>query len=49
MRIKLTDPFSPLFANLLSALMLIPEHVWKDVSGKVDVDDPLNYPEPETG
>lgn len=43
-RIKLTDPFSPLFANLLSALMLIPEHVWKDIPDKVDVDDPLNYP-----
>lgn len=43
-RFKLTDPFAPLFANLFSALMLIPEHIWKDIPEKVDVDDPLNYP-----
>lgn len=43
-RFKLTSPFAPLFANLFSALMLIPEHVWKDIPEKVDVDDPLNYP-----
>jgi len=44
LRIKLTEPYAPLFANLLSALMLIPEHIWKDIPEKVDVDDPLNYP-----
>ena len=44
LRFKLTEPYAPLFANLLSALMLIPEHIWKDIPEKVDVDDPLNYP-----
>ena len=43
-RVKLADRFAPLFANLFSALMLIPEHIWKDIPEKVDVDDPLNYP-----
>ena len=43
-RFKLTDPFAPLFANLFSALMLIPEHIWKNIPEGVDVDDPLNYP-----
>jgi peptide/nickel transport system substrate-binding protein len=43
-RFKLTSRFAPLFANLFSALMLIPEHIWKDIPEKVDVDDPLNFP-----
>ncbi|MCB1969245.1 MAG: hypothetical protein KDG54_02430 [Geminicoccaceae bacterium] len=41
---RLSEPFAPLFANLFSALMLIPMHIWKDIPGNVDVDDPLNYP-----
>ncbi len=43
-RFKLSEPYAPLFANLFSALMLIPQHIWKDIPEKVDVDDPLNYP-----
>jgi len=44
LRFKLSEPYAPLLANLFSALMLIPEHIWKDIPEKVDVDDPLNYP-----
>lgn len=43
-RFKLTEPFAPLFANLFSALMLIPGHIWSNIPEGVDVDDPLNYP-----
>lgn len=43
-RFTLNEPFAPLFGNLFASLMLIPQHIWKDIPGSVDVDDPLNYP-----
>jgi peptide/nickel transport system substrate-binding protein len=43
-RIKLKDPYAPFIPNLLGAIFIIPKHVWQDIPGKVDVDDPLNYP-----
>jgi peptide/nickel transport system substrate-binding protein len=43
-RIKLKDPYAPFVPNLLGAIFIIPKHVWQDIPGKVDVDDPLNYP-----
>lgn len=43
-RIKLTDPYAPFIPNLLGAIFIIPKHIWQDIPDKVDVDDPLNYP-----
>jgi peptide/nickel transport system substrate-binding protein len=44
LRFKLTEPFAPILSNLFGALFLIPKHIWQDIPEKVDVDDPLNYP-----
>ncbi|MBW1697806.1 MAG: ABC transporter substrate-binding protein [Deltaproteobacteria bacterium] len=43
-RIKLFKPFAPFLSNVLAAIFIIPKHIWKDIPEKVDVDDPLNYP-----
>ncbi len=43
-RIKLKDPYAPFIPNLLGAIFIIPKHIWQDIPDKVDVDDPLNYP-----
>jgi peptide/nickel transport system substrate-binding protein len=43
-RIKLKESYSPLISNLLGGLFLIPKHIWKDIPEKVDVDDPMNFP-----
>jgi len=43
-RIKLVEPYAPFIPNLLGALFIIPEHIWKDIPEKVGVTDPLNYP-----
>ncbi len=43
-RIKLKDPYAPFIPNLLGAIFIIPKHIWQDIPGKVDVNDPLNYP-----
>lgn len=44
LRFKLAEPFAPILSNLFGALFLIPKHVWQDIPEKVDVEDPLNYP-----
>jgi len=44
LRIKLKDPYAPFIPNLLGAIFIIPKHIWQDIPEKVDVDDPLNYP-----
>lgn len=43
-RINLVEPYAPFIPNLLGALFIIPEHIWKDIPEKVGVTDPLNYP-----
>ena len=43
-RIKLNEPYAPFIPNLLGAIFIIPKHVWQDIPDKVDVTDPLNYP-----
>ena len=43
-RIKLAESYSPFIPNLLGGMFLIPKHVWQDIPDKVDVSDPLNYP-----
>lgn len=43
-RIKLKDPYAPFIPNLLGAIFIIPKHIWQDIPEKVDVDDPLKYP-----
>lgn len=43
-RIKLNEPYAPMISNLLGGMFLIPKHIWKDIPGKIDVDDPLNFP-----
>jgi peptide/nickel transport system substrate-binding protein len=43
-QIKLKEPFAPFLSNLLGGIFIIPKHIWKDIPEKVDVDDPLNYP-----
>jgi len=42
-RFTLTEPFAPLFANLFSAMFIIPKHIWSKIPGEADVDDPLNF------
>ncbi len=42
-RVKLKDPYAPFIPNLLGAIFLIPEHIWKDIPEKVGLEDPLNY------
>jgi peptide/nickel transport system substrate-binding protein len=44
LRIKLKDPYAPFFPNLLGAIFILPKHIWQDIPDKVDVSDPLNYP-----
>jgi len=41
--IKLKNPFAPFLANVLAAMFIIPQHIWKDIPEKVDVNDPLNF------
>ncbi len=41
--IKLKNPFAPFLSNVLAAMFIIPQHIWKDIPEKVDVSDPLNY------
>ncbi|MGD8522858.1 MAG: ABC transporter substrate-binding protein [Desulfobacterales bacterium] len=43
-RIKLVKPSAPFISNVLAAIFIIPQHIWKDIPDKVNVDDPLNYP-----
>ena len=43
-RIKLAESYAPFIPNLLGGMFLIPKHVWQDIPEKVDVSDPLNYP-----
>ncbi len=43
-RMKLKDPYAPFIPNLLGAIFIIPKHIWQDIPDKVDVDDPLNFP-----
>jgi peptide/nickel transport system substrate-binding protein len=44
-RFKLREPFAPFISNVLGAVFLIPEHVWRDIPDKVaNLDDPLNFP-----
>jgi peptide/nickel transport system substrate-binding protein len=43
-RIKLKEPYAPFIPNLLGAIFIIPKHIWQDIPDKVDVSDPLNYP-----
>jgi peptide/nickel transport system substrate-binding protein len=43
-RIKLKKPYAPFIPNLMGAMFIIPKHIWQDIPGKVDVDDPLKYP-----
>ena len=43
-RIKLVEPSAPFISNVLACIFIIPQHIWKDIPDKVDVDDPLNYP-----
>jgi peptide/nickel transport system substrate-binding protein len=44
LRFRLSEPFAPLLSNLFAAMFILPKHVWQDIPDKVDVDDPLNYP-----
>ncbi|MCP4622090.1 MAG: twin-arginine translocation pathway signal protein [bacterium] len=43
-RIKLVKPSAPFLSNVLAAIFIIPKHIWQDIPEKVDVSDPLNYP-----
>ncbi len=43
-RVKLTEPYAPLFVALFASMFIIPKHIWQDIPDKVDVEDPLNYP-----
>jgi peptide/nickel transport system substrate-binding protein len=44
LRLKLKDPYAPFVPNLLGAIFILPKHIWQDIPEKVDLDDPLKYP-----
>ena len=44
LRVKLKEPYAPFIPNLLGAIFILPKHIWQDIPDKVDVSDPLNYP-----
>ncbi len=43
LRIKLTAPHAPLMVNFFASIFILPQHIWKDIPEKVDVDDVLNF------
>ncbi len=43
-RIKLENPAAPFVSNVLAAMFLIPRHIWQDIPEKVNIDDPLKFP-----
>ena len=43
MRIKLTEPHAPLMNNFFAQIFILPQHIWRDIPEKVDVDDVLNF------
>ncbi len=43
MRIRLTEPHAPLMNNFFAQIFILPQHIWKDIPEKVDVDDVLNF------
>ncbi len=42
-RFTLKEPFAPLFANLFSAMFVIPKHIWSKIPDGDTVTDPLNF------
>ncbi len=42
-RFTLKEPFAPLFANLFSAIFIIPKHIWSKIPDGTTVEDPLNF------
>lgn len=43
-KFNLTEPYAPLIPNLFGSIFIIPKHIWEDIPEKVDVEDPLKYP-----
>lgn len=43
LRVKLTAPHAPLMVNFFASIFILPQHIWKDIPEKVDVDDVLNF------
>ncbi len=43
-RIKLENPSAPFVSNVLAALFLIPKHIWEGIPEKINLDDPLKFP-----
>ena len=43
-RIKLENPSAPFVSNVLAAMFLIPKHIWQDIPEKINLDDPLKFP-----
>ncbi len=43
MRIKLTEPHSPLMNNFFAQIFILPQHIWKDIPEKANIDDVLNF------
>ncbi|MBF0277930.1 MAG: twin-arginine translocation pathway signal protein [SAR324 cluster bacterium] len=43
LRIKLTSPHAPLMINFFAQIFILPQHIWKDIPEKVNVDDVLKF------
>jgi len=43
LRIKLSAPHAPLMINFFCSIFILPQHIWKDIPEKTDVDDVLNF------
>lgn len=43
LRIHLVEPYAPLMVSILASLFILPQHIWKDIPEKVNVDDVLNF------
>ena len=43
-RIRLENPSAPFVSNVMAVMFLIPKHIWEGIPEKVNIDDPLKFP-----
>lgn len=43
-RIRLENPSAPFVSNVMATMFLIPKHIWEGIPQKVNIDDPLKFP-----
>jgi peptide/nickel transport system substrate-binding protein len=43
-RIRLENPSAPFVSNVMAVMFLIPKHIWEGIPEKMNIDDPLRFP-----